>query len=134
MFEWQKRYLTSERSEQVRFRFCHENIKFISLSQRVNVLFIIWRPDVIEIADFYFIVFNCFNLFSSLQNLALCEIPCEEFSLKAFKSSRFPFVLVLEVLGKLILFRRLIKQIKPACRCLLTTNLNDTRNQVHSTK
>ena len=73
-------------------------------------------------------------LLSSLQNLALCEIPCEEFSLKAFKSSRFPLVLVLEVFGKLILFRRLIKQIKPACRCLLTTNLNDTRNQVHSTK
>ena len=35
MFEWQKRYLTSERSERVRCRFCHENIKFISLSQRV---------------------------------------------------------------------------------------------------
>ena len=35
MFEWQKRYLTSERSERVRYRFCHENIKFISLSQRV---------------------------------------------------------------------------------------------------
>ena len=32
MFEWQKRYLTSERSERVRCRFCHENIKFISLS------------------------------------------------------------------------------------------------------
>ena len=35
MFEWQKRYLTSDRSERVRYRFCHENIKFISLSQRV---------------------------------------------------------------------------------------------------
>ena len=75
-------------------------------------------------------------LFSSLQHLALCEIPSEEFSLKALKSSRFPFshVLVLEFFGKLILSRRLIKQIKAACRCLLRTNLNDTRNQVHSTK
>ena len=38
MFEWQKRYLTSERSERVRCRFCHENIKFRSLSQRVMFL------------------------------------------------------------------------------------------------
>ena len=29
------RYLTSERSERVRCRFCHSNIKFISLSHRV---------------------------------------------------------------------------------------------------
>jgi len=35
MFEWQEQYLTSERSEQVRYCFCHENIKFISSSQRV---------------------------------------------------------------------------------------------------
>ena len=40
----------------------------------------------------------------------------------------------LSFFGKLILFRRLIKQINPACRCLLTTNLNDTRNQVHFNK
>ena len=30
-----RRYLTSERSERVRYCSCHENIKFISLSQRV---------------------------------------------------------------------------------------------------
>ena len=35
MFEWQEQYLTSERSERVRYCFCHENIKFISSSQRV---------------------------------------------------------------------------------------------------
>ena len=35
MFEWQKQYLTSERSERVRYCSCHENIKFISSSQRV---------------------------------------------------------------------------------------------------
>ena len=35
MFEWQEQYLTSERSEQVRYCFSHENIKFISSSQRV---------------------------------------------------------------------------------------------------
>ena len=35
MFEGQEQYLMSERSEQVRYCSCHENIKFISSSQRV---------------------------------------------------------------------------------------------------
>ena len=35
MFSWQEQYLTSERSERVRYCSCHENIKFISSSQRV---------------------------------------------------------------------------------------------------
>ena len=35
MFEWQEQYLTSERSERVRYCSCHKNIKFISSSQRV---------------------------------------------------------------------------------------------------
>ena len=35
MFEWQEQYLTSERSEQVRYCSCHENTKFISSSQRL---------------------------------------------------------------------------------------------------
>ena len=35
MFEWQKRYLTRSLRSLVRYRFCHSNIKFISLSQRV---------------------------------------------------------------------------------------------------
>ena len=30
MFEWQEQYLTSERSERVRYCSCHSNIKFIS--------------------------------------------------------------------------------------------------------
>ena len=32
MFEWQEQYLTSERSERVRYCSCHSNIKFISSS------------------------------------------------------------------------------------------------------
>ena len=32
MFEWQEQYVTSERSERVRYCSCHENIKFISSS------------------------------------------------------------------------------------------------------
>ena len=35
MFSWQEQYLMSERSEQVRYCSCHENIKFISSNQRV---------------------------------------------------------------------------------------------------
>ena len=35
MFEWQEQYLTSKRSERVRYCSCHVNIKFVSLSQRV---------------------------------------------------------------------------------------------------
>ena len=31
IFEWSARYLTSERSEQVRYRVEHEKIKFISI-------------------------------------------------------------------------------------------------------
>ena len=34
MFDWQEQYLTSERSERVRYCSCHENTKFISSSQR----------------------------------------------------------------------------------------------------
>ena len=41
MFEWQQQYLTSERSERVGYCSCHENIKFISSSQRV-----IWRLNI----------------------------------------------------------------------------------------
>ena len=43
MFEWQQQYLTSERSERVRYCFFHENINFPSCSQRVMFFFIIWR-------------------------------------------------------------------------------------------
>ena len=35
MFEWQEQYLTSERSERVRYCSCHLNIKFISSRHRV---------------------------------------------------------------------------------------------------
>jgi len=35
MFEWQEQYLTSERSERVRYCSCHSNIKFISSRHRV---------------------------------------------------------------------------------------------------
>ena len=42
MFEWQEQHLTSERSEPVRYCSCHENIKFISSSQRV-MFFLLYK-------------------------------------------------------------------------------------------
>ena len=43
IFEWQEQYLTSERSERVRYCSYHENIKFISSSQRV-MFFLLEKP------------------------------------------------------------------------------------------
>ena len=66
MFSWQKRHLTSERSERVHsFAALTREMSFLPREHKIhifeptcNVLFIIWRPDVSEIADFYFIVFE----------------------------------------------------------------------------
>ena len=51
MFEWQEQseqYLTSERSERMRYYSCHENIKFISSSQRV-MLFLLYGDLILNI-------------------------------------------------------------------------------------
>ena len=61
MFEWQEQYVTSERSERVRYCSCHENKKFVSSSQRV-MFFLLYgetnsikakggNRDVIELYD-----------------------------------------------------------------------------------
>jgi len=47
MFEWQELYLTSERSERVRYSSCHENIKFISSSLRV-MYFLLYQCAVFD--------------------------------------------------------------------------------------
>ena len=49
IFEWQKRYEMS---------FLPREHKIHIFEPTCNVLFITWRPDVIESADFYFIVFE----------------------------------------------------------------------------
>ena len=50
MLDWQKRYPTSERSERMRYNFRHNNIKFISLSQRVMLfLLFISRQKTTEV-------------------------------------------------------------------------------------
>ena len=43
MFEWQEQYLTSERSEQVRYYSCTREHKIHIFEPTCNVLFIIWR-------------------------------------------------------------------------------------------
>ena len=47
MFEWQELYLTSERSERVRYSSCHENTKFISSSLRV-MYFLLYQRAVFD--------------------------------------------------------------------------------------
>ena len=44
MFEWQELYLTSERSERVRYSSCHENM---SSSQRV-MFFLLYKFTISE--------------------------------------------------------------------------------------
>ena len=47
MFSWQEQYLMSERSERVRYCSYHENIKFISSSQRV-MFFLLYKHGVFD--------------------------------------------------------------------------------------
>ena len=47
MFEWQEQYLTSERSERVRYCSCYENIKFTSSNQRV-MFFLLYKQGVFD--------------------------------------------------------------------------------------
>ena len=51
MFEWQKRYRFD-------MSFLPREHKIHIFEPTCHVLFIIWKPDVIESADFYFIVFE----------------------------------------------------------------------------
>ena len=67
MFEWQTQYLTSERSERVRYCVCHENTKFISSSQRV-MFFLLYGDKISEIAQFYsLLVASVEKYFENLQ-------------------------------------------------------------------
>ena len=62
MLEGEEQYLTSERSEPVRYCSCHENIKFISSSQRV-MFFLLCKHGVFDdfpkISDFPKKILNC---------------------------------------------------------------------------
>ena len=56
IFEWSTRYLTSERSERVRYRVDHEKIKFISISG--HVMFCLLYKHQWNTKPFYFNTFN----------------------------------------------------------------------------
>ena len=50
----QEQYLTSARSERVRYCFCHENIKSISLSCRVMFFLLYGRFEFLLYGRFYY--------------------------------------------------------------------------------
>ena len=50
IFECSTRYLTSERSERVRYRFEHEKINFISPSNHV-LFFLLYKPTNYDVFD-----------------------------------------------------------------------------------
>ena len=82
MFEWQTQYLTSERSERVRCCVCHENIKFISSSQRV-MFFLLYGDKISEIAHFYSLLVASVEKFIEnlqiVQGLLFCVFVVEAF-------------------------------------------------------
>ena len=91
MFEWQTQYLTSECSERVRHCVCHENIKFVSSSQRV-MFFLLYGDKISEIARFYSLLvesvekffenlpYKAFFFVFSLSKLSENSFTCSSFS------------------------------------------------------
>ena len=58
-FRVAKQYFTNERSEWIKYCFCHEKIKFIS-SSRLVMFFLLYRQkDIDKIKDFYSPKSNC---------------------------------------------------------------------------
>ena len=81
-FSWQTQYLTSELRSLVRYCVCHDNIKFISSSQRV--MFLLLDGDKIsEIAHFYSLlvasVEKFFENLQIIQGLLFCVFVVEAF-------------------------------------------------------
>ena len=52
IFEWSTRYLTSERSERVRYRVEHEKMKFISISGHV-IFCLLYKLTYDDIIDYF---------------------------------------------------------------------------------
>ena len=92
MFEWQEQYLTSERSERVRYCSCHENIKFISSSCRV-MFFLFYRPKKRIYSRINFIANACSSA-TGISSFSLLSSSLARKSLNNFKSYEvFLFVL-----------------------------------------
>ena len=52
IFEWSTRYLTSERSERVRYQVEHEKIKFISISGHV-IFCLLYKHTYDDVIDYF---------------------------------------------------------------------------------
>ena len=94
MLEWRKQYLTNERSEQVRYCSCHENIKFISSSSRV-MFFLLYR----HADDGVLIIFRRFPTtfwrFPKILGSELHEETTPPRCFRCHRSTPFPFGLSL---------------------------------------
>ena len=82
MFSWQTQYLTRSLRSPVRYCVCHENIIFISSSQRV-MFFLLYGDKISEIAHFYsLLVASVEKFFENLpivQGLLFCVFVVEAF-------------------------------------------------------
>ena len=52
IFEWSTQYLTSERSERVRYQVEHEKIKFISISRHV-IFCLLYKHTYDDVIDYF---------------------------------------------------------------------------------
>ena len=117
IFEWQTQYLASERSERVRYCVCHENIKFISSSQRV-VFFLLYGDKISEIAHFY----------------SLLVASVEKF-FETFKSYKvFFFVFSLSKLSENSFTCSSLSKTNLLTTAKILNNTEATTHSVHSTK
>ena len=67
-----KQYFTNERSERVKYCYCHEKIKFISSSRPV-MFFLLYRlKDIDKIIDFYSPKSNCDGSNLQYSNIRHC--------------------------------------------------------------
>ena len=118
MFEWQTQYLTSERSSLVRYCVCHENIKFISSSQRA-MFFLFYGDKISEIAHFY----------------SLLVASVEKNSLKTLKSYKvFFFVFSLSKLSENSFTCSSFSKTNLLATAIILNNTEATTHSVHSTK
>ena len=71
-FRVAKQYFTNERSEWVKYCFCHEKIKFISSSCRVMFFLLYRQKDIDKIIDFYSPKSNCDGSNLQYSNIRHC--------------------------------------------------------------
>ena len=139
MFEWQTQYLTSERSERVRYCVCHENIKFISSSQRV-MFFLLYGDKMSEIMftseyiRVYMCMYKCLKCLK-LPIFILFSSQVSRNSLKTFKSYKvFFFVFSLSKLSENSFTCSSFSKTNLLATAIILNNTEATTHSVHSTK